>query len=100
MTLDSPSDFYTFCKHYIKYDFVINENTLVSDIAGYGDCAIDFLETVDYEFGISFEEFDFKKYFLDENEIARSVFKLGYSRPIEKELTLGELYKYMISHRR
>lgn len=94
------SEFYTFCENYNEYDFEINENTLITDIAGYEDCVIDFLEAIDDEFQINFEEFDFKKYFLDETEIAKSVFKWGYSRSISEELRLSKLYKYIITHRR
>lgn len=61
--------------------------------------AVYFLENLSKEFNVSFEKFDFPKYFLYESELNtmtwKHLFGLERQRDIKKELTIEMLFDYM-----
>ncbi|MFC6226098.1 DUF1493 family protein [Hymenobacter artigasi] len=65
-----------------------------------GDDAVELLALLEQHFGVSFDNFPFRQYFLEEIEIARSLswFGLKRVRTIETELTVHLLYDYMREH--
>lgn len=67
-----------------------------------GDDVFYLLEDLESVFGISFENFEARKYFHDEGEILSSINWLGFKkkRKIENELTIGELYEYMKNNKK
>ncbi|MGM5631626.1 DUF1493 family protein [Apibacter raozihei] len=91
-----------FSEKYNDYETEISEVTLVTDIANQGDDVYDLLDSLEEEFNVSFDNFDFKKYFLEEWELSKGCLTFGIikSRKIEHELTIGELYEYMIKNRK
>ena len=62
-----------------------------------GDDAVELLELLDRHFGVSFADFAFHQYFLEEIEILRSLswFGLKGTRAIESEITVLRLFEYM-----
>ena len=65
-----------------------------------GDDAVELLALLEQQFGVSFNDFPFRQYFLEEIEITRSLswFGLKRVRAIETELTVRLLYNYMRVH--
>lgn len=61
--------------------------------------AVDLLENLSKEFHVTFENFDFQKYFLDESELNtmtwKHLFQLKKQREIKEELTVQALFEYM-----
>lgn len=80
---------------------LLSQSTLRDKEDGIG--AVYLIEDLAKEFNVSFENFDFHRYFLDEVElntmIWKSLFKREKQRKIEKELTIYMLFDYMISNR-
>ncbi len=64
-----------------------------------GISAVDLLDNLAKEFNVSFENFDFHQYFLDEAELNtltwKHLFGLKKQRKIKEELTIQMLYEYM-----
>lgn len=64
-----------------------------------GDDAFDLLLSLGQTFDVSFENFDFQKYFLAESELNRMTWKhllgLKKQREIKEELTIKMLFDYM-----
>lgn len=88
-----------FCNEY-EYNISkikVCDSTLVIDIANEGDEVYMLLDSLAIEFNVSFKNFDFKKYFLEEGELFNGCLTFGFvkTRKIEHELTIGELYDYM-----
>ncbi|WP_144284008.1 DUF1493 family protein [Chryseobacterium echinoideorum] len=93
----------SFIKEDIKEDGeILPTNTITGDFGINGIEAFDLLEHLEKEFEMSFEDFDFRKYFLEENEIIKSISWLGLRKPrkIERELTIQKLYEYMLQHKK
>lgn len=60
-------------------------------------------KALEKEFNVSFINFDFKKYFLEEKELNTGGWiwcKQPRQRKIEHELTIGELYEYMKNNKK
>lgn len=67
-----------------------------------GDDVIYLLEELMNRFNVTFENFDFTRYYHEELEIIKVInwFGLKKMRKIEHELTIGELYEYMINNKK
>ena len=65
-----------------------------------GDDAVELLELLERHFGVSFDCFPFRQYFLEEIEILRSLAWFGLKRvkAIEAEITVLLLWEYMREH--
>lgn len=66
--------------------------------------AVYFIEDLSKEFNVTFENFDFHQYFLDEAELSimtwKHLFGLRMQREIHEELTIQMLYDYMIKNKK
>ncbi|WP_144284007.1 DUF1493 family protein [Chryseobacterium echinoideorum] len=81
---------------------ILPQNTLLTDLGIDGDDAVELLMNLQKNFNVSFESFNFNKYFYREGFSLFSfstIFKtlLGKPREIKPELTIQELYDYMIT---
>ena len=88
-----------YIENYLNVSNKINfETELRSEFDG--DDAIELLSNLSSFFGIDFSRFNFMDYFLSEIEISKSIswFGLKKIRKIKKELTVGDLYDYMIEN--
>jgi len=70
-----------------------------------GDEALYLLKELEEEFKVTFEKFNFREYFLEEVELCTLVsfdtfFKKKRVRKIEKELTIQELFNFMIKNKK
>ena len=64
-----------------------------------GDDALDLILNLSQTFNVTFENFDFHEYFLDESELktmtVKHLFRLKRQREIKKELTIKMLFDFM-----
>jgi gluconate kinase len=69
-----------------------------------GDDALELLQNLRKEFNVSFENFDFHQYFLEESELNTMTLKHLFSRKkqreIAEELTIQKLYDYMLCNKK
>lgn len=70
-----------------------------------GDDVLYLLQELEEEFQVTFEKFNFRDYFLQEAELCTLIsfdtfFKKKRVRKIEKELTIQELFNFMIMNRK
>ncbi len=85
------------------YNFNFSPQFILREIDD-GIGAFDILENIAKEFNVSFENFDFNQYFLNESELNtltwKAIFKREKQRTIEKELTIQKLYDYMLCNKK
>jgi hypothetical protein len=85
------------------YNFNFSPQFILREIDD-GIGAFDILENIAKEFNVSFENFDFHQYFLDEAELNTLTWKhllqLKKQREIEEELTIQKLYDYMLCNKK
>ncbi|MFC0181500.1 Protein of unknown function [Pseudarcicella hirudinis] len=91
-----------------KYSFgdTFNSETILRDANREcpldGGDALDLLLNLGQTFNVTFETFDFHKYFLDETELNtmtwKHLFGLKRQREIKEELTIKMLFDYMITN--
>jgi hypothetical protein len=102
------SEFILFVKGKIAYeDDLVDENTKLSDYDVDGTVAIFLLEDIENRYQISFDNFEFEQYFHTEAELRTGImsdnwrdwFRKKEIRKIEKELTVGMLYDFVISNK-
>lgn len=84
---------------------ILPQNTLLTDLGIDGDDAVELLMNFQKNFNVSFESFNFNNYFYGEGFSFFSfstIFKtlLGKPREIKHELTIQELYDYMIAQKK
>ncbi|WP_158237997.1 DUF1493 family protein [Emticicia sp. TH156] len=92
-----------FLKEKFPYEDLFNDETIIRDGTRIcpidGDDVICLFEDLSKEFHVSFEEFDFQKYFLEESELNtftwRHLLKLKKQRIPEEELTIKMLFEFM-----
>ena len=93
----------SFLENKVTYNDSFSAHTVLREYED-GIGAVDFLESMSKEFNISFENFDFHQYFLDESELSRmtwkALFRRKEKRKIVEELTVQMLYQYMISNQK
>ncbi|WP_303850049.1 DUF1493 family protein [Apibacter mensalis] len=67
-----------------------------------GDDVIYLLEELMNKFNVTFENFDFTRYYHEESEIIKVInwFGIKKMRKIEHELTMGELFEYMKNNKK
>lgn len=84
------------------YELNISSQTTFVDCSINGDDAIDLFEKLQLRFNVNFENFPFRKYFLEEIEISKGLswFGLKKQREIQEELTVQMLYDYMIKNKK
>ena len=88
-------------KNYVEEKvFPSNEIRIDFNIELDGDDALYLLQELQVEFKVTFEKFDFRKYFLEEAELCTlisfdTLFKKEKVREIEKELTIQDLFDFM-----
>jgi hypothetical protein len=77
-------------------------DTNIKDRSIDGIDAVDMLENLGDIFDVSFEEFDFHRYFLEEIEISRALswFGLRKVRPTADSFTVRELFEYMVENQK
>ncbi|MDX2302966.1 MAG: DUF1493 family protein [Microscillaceae bacterium] len=100
LTLNNLISF--FSKEY-PYDLTFTPKTEIREYCSTdGITAVYLLESLEEEFNVSFENFEFYQYFFDEAELntftLKSLFSIKRQRKIEKELTIQILYDYMINN--
>ena len=82
---------------------ILSKDRLMEDLNIDGDNAVNLLHYLENEFNVSFKDFDFKKHFLEEWELRRlSIKKYLINEPKQRkieELTVRELYNYMLKHK-
>jgi len=78
------------------YDFGFNSQTKLRACNIDGVDAVDLFEKLMDEFAVTFENFDYHQYFLEEKELAQfNWFGFKKDREIEEELTVQMLFDYM-----
>ena len=81
------------------YNFYFSPQFILREIDD-GIGAVDLLESLSKEFNVSFENFEFYQYFLEERELNtmtwKHLFGLKKQKEIEEELTVQKLFDYMI----
>lgn len=86
-------------------NMILPQNTLLTDLGIDGDDAVELVDHLQKRFNVSFENFEFDKYFSGENH---NLFNLSNivdvllkkTRKIKEELTIQDLYNYMIQHKK
>ena len=85
------------------YNFYFSPQFILREIDD-GIGAVDLLENLSKAFNVTFENFDFHQYFLDEAELDtmtwKHLFGLKKQREIEEELTVQMLFNYMVKNQK
>lgn len=84
-----------FLKKAYPSDYEFNPQTKLRACGIDGMEAIDLIERLMDEFSVTFENFDYHQYFLEEHEMKFNWFGLRKDREIEEELTVQMLFDYM-----
>ena len=92
-----------FFKKEYPYDLEFAPQTEIREYCSTdGIAAVYLLEELEKEFNVTFKNFNFHQYFLDESELStmtwKALFKPEKQREIKEELTVQRLFDYMIKN--